>query len=83
MLITTGAILILDVQNGLFVGIGTSILFVLGRVFRPRLRELARLPHTDVFVALERYPAARRVGFGIRIFRVDGPVYYGNVRAVW
>ena len=53
------------------------------RVFRPRLRELARLPHTDVFVALERYPAARRVGRGIRIFRVDGPVYYGNVRAVW
>lgn len=70
MAITAGAIMWLDVQNGLFVGIGVSIVFVLVRVFRPRIRELARLPHTDVFVALERYPAARRVGFGIRIFRV-------------
>jgi MFS superfamily sulfate permease-like transporter len=60
MLITTAAILWLDVQNGLFVGMGVSVLAVLFRVFRPRVRELARLPHTDVFVAMERYPEARR-----------------------
>jgi SulP family sulfate permease len=43
-LVTVVAMLILDVQNGLFTGIGFSLFIVLLRAFRPRCVELGRLP---------------------------------------
>ena len=80
-LATTAAILALDVQNGLFAGIGASMLAVLCRAFRPRTARLGRLPGTEVFVDLARYAAAAPPR-GMLLLRVDGELSFGNIRGL-
>lgn len=80
-LVTVVAMLVLDVQNGLFTGIGFSLFIVLLRAFTPRCVELGRLPGTQCFVASDRYPETELLP-GIRVFRVDGEICFGNVTAV-
>ena len=79
LLVTFIAVLALELQNGLFAGIGFSLLLVLYRSFQPRLEELARLPNTDTYVALSRYPDAIKSP-GVLILRMDGEISFGNVR---
>lgn len=73
------SVLVLDVQNGLFAGIAFSFALVLYRSFQPRIEELARLPDTDTYVAVSRYPDAVKSP-GVLILRVDGEVSFGNCR---
>lgn len=75
------AVLVFDIQNGLLIGVGVSLASLLVQSFRPRLVELGVLPHSDVFVALVRFPAARRLP-GLRIFRLDSALHFGNVAAI-
>ena len=79
--VTVVAILVLEVQNGLFTGIGVSFLLVLHRAFQPRIAETARLPGTQCFVAVERFPEAIQVP-GILVLRVDGELCFGNIHSV-
>jgi high affinity sulfate transporter 1 len=81
MLVTIVGLLVLDIQNGLFAGIGFSFLLVLYRAFQPRLVEVARLPGTQCWVACSRFPEARR-DKGINVFRLDGELCFGNVHNV-
>ena len=81
MLVTIIGLLVLDIQNGLFAGIGFSFLLVLYRAFQPRLVEVARLPGTQCWVACSRFPEARR-DKGINVFRLDGELCFGNVHNV-
>jgi sulfate permease, SulP family len=81
LVVTFFAVLILDVQNGLFAGIGFSLLLVLYRSFQPRLEELGRLPATDTYVAVSRYREAVTTP-GVVILRLDGEINFGNVRKV-
>ena len=77
MIVTVVALLWLDVQYGLFIGIGFSFLSVLVRAFKPRLTEIGQLPGSDCYVAIDRFPEARRAP-GIVIFRLDGEMCFGN-----
>ena len=81
MIVTIIGLLVLDIQNGLFVGIGFSFLLILYRAFQPRLIEVARLPGTQAWVACSRFPEARR-DKGISVFRLDGELCFGNVANV-
>jgi MFS superfamily sulfate permease-like transporter len=81
MIVTIICLVALDVQNGLFAGIGFSFLLVLYRAFQPRLAEVARLPGTQCWVACDRFPEARREP-GITVFRLDGEICFGNVHSV-
>ena len=77
--VTFVAVLVLDVQNGLFTGIGFSLALVLYRSFQPRMEELVRLPGTDTFVARSRYPQGVRPR-GLVVLRLDGEISFGNCR---
>jgi SulP family sulfate permease len=48
---------------------------------RPLVRELGRLPGTDTFVPLDRFPAAERVP-GLALLRPEGPVFFANANVV-
>ena len=81
MLVTFIAILVLDMQNGLFTGIGFSLCLVIIRSFLPRVTELGNLPGTDTYVAIDRYPEAIPVP-GILILRYDSEISFLNVRTL-
>lgn len=81
MLVTFVAILVLDMQNGLFTGIGFSLCLVVVRSFLPRVTELGNLPGTDTYVAIDRYPEAVPVP-GMLILRYDSEISFLNVRTL-
>jgi SulP family sulfate permease len=81
MIFTIAMLLWQDVQYGLFAGIAFSMLTVLYRAFKPRVVEVAALPGTECFVAIERFPEARRAP-GALVYRLDGEVSFGNAALV-
>jgi len=81
LMVTFIAVVSAGISDGLLVGIGFSLATVLYRSFKPRLTGLGRLPGTDVFVALERYPEAHPIP-GVIVLRLDGELHFGNVAAV-
>jgi SulP family sulfate permease len=81
LMVTFLAVVSAGISDGLLVGIGFSLATVLYRSFKPRLTGLGRLPGTDVFVALERYPEAHPIP-GVIVLRLDGELHFGNVAAV-
>lgn len=81
LLVTFCAVVAAGISDGLLVGVGFSLATLLYRSFVPRLVELGRLPSTDVFVALDRYPEAWPVP-GVLVLRLDGELHFGNVASV-
>jgi sulfate permease, SulP family len=81
MLVTFVAILVLDMQNGLFTGISFSLCLVIIRSFLPRVTELGNLPGTDTYVATDRYPEAIPIP-GMLILRYDSEISFLNVRTL-
>lgn len=65
MAVTFIAVLGIGIATGLLLSMGVSILLLVYRSFQPRIRELGRLPLTELFVDIQRYPAARVVRNGI------------------
>ena len=69
----------LGIDNGIIASVGLSLALLLYRSFQPRIAQLGRFPGTDVFMDVERFPAAKPVK-GLTVLRVDGELHFGNVK---
>ncbi|XP_055342389.1 prestin-like isoform X2 [Paramacrobiotus metropolitanus] len=66
------------VQMGLFIGSGLSIISLLVRSQRPKVRVMGILRNTNWgFVALKHYETARELP-GIRVLQIQSPMSYAN-----
>ncbi|CAH1776921.1 unnamed protein product [Owenia fusiformis] len=71
-LITSLSIVILDIDVGLIIGIGYSLLSVIIRTQLASSYTVTNIEKTELYVKNPRMDDA------IKIFKYDGPVYYGN-----
>ncbi len=78
MMLTFAATLGIGIQEGIAVGVGASLLLLVIRTTRPHTAVLGRLPGTEVYRNLSRYPEAERIP-GVLIVRLDAQLYFGNV----
>ncbi|MBZ5714483.1 SulP family inorganic anion transporter [Nannocystis pusilla] len=75
--ITFGTTLALGVGLGLAFGVGASLLLFVLRTTRPHTAVLGRLPGTQVYRNVLRFPDAETVP-GVVIVRLDAPLYFAN-----
>lgn len=78
LVVTFVATLALGIEEGILTGVGTALLGFVIRTTRPHAAVLGRLPGTDVWRNVERYPQARPAP-GVLALRVDAQLYFGNV----
>lgn len=69
--------LILGVQNGVFAGIGLSLILIVRRMAVPHYAILGKLPDSTHFRNLERNPGTKSPE-GALIFRYDSDLFFGN-----
>ena len=75
-------VLLIDVLEGMIIGLGASLLFAVYRSSRPHVASLGRVPGEPlVFSDLTRHPENTPVP-GVLIVRPDQPLYYANWRSV-
>ena len=77
MMVTFLLTIILGVQQGVLAGVILSILFILYKTSHPNYAVLGRLPGTNAFRNLSRFPQAE-TDPAILIFRFDASLYFGN-----
>ncbi|MEJ8826785.1 sulfate permease [Variovorax humicola] len=77
-MIAFGAVLLLGILNGVIVAVLASLTLLIGRVARPHVAVLGRIPGTRKFSDIERNPDNTSVP-GVLIFRVDSSLLYFNV----
>lgn len=75
--VTFVATLALGVSMGLALGVAASLVLFLARTTRPHTAVLGRLPGTDVFRNVARFPDAETVP-GVVIVRLDAPLFFAN-----
>ncbi|MEO8182334.1 MAG: sulfate permease [Deltaproteobacteria bacterium] len=78
LLITFAATLALGAQLGLGFGVASSLVLFLVRTTRPHVAILGRLPDTESYRNINRFPEAERSADPL-ILRVDAQFYFGNV----
>jgi MFS superfamily sulfate permease-like transporter len=76
-LVTAIAVILTDVDLGLFIGVGFSLLTIVFRTQRPHTSVLGRIPQTDLYEDIKAYPMAREIP-GIKIFSFTSSLYYAN-----
>jgi high affinity sulfate transporter 1 len=64
--------------NGVLLGVGLSILLLIGRASRPRVTELGRVSGTTYFADLTRHPENQREANAL-VVRNEGALVYFNV----
>jgi high affinity sulfate transporter 1 len=75
-------VVLVDVLEGMLIGLVASLVLVLYRSSRPHLGVMGRDPDVPgKFVELERHPEAVPVP-GLLIIRLDAPLYYANALTV-
>ena len=74
------ATLVLGIEEGILVGAALSVTVVLHQITRPHIAVLGRLPGTDVYRNLERYPEAE-TDPEVAVVRMDASLFYGNAEA--
>jgi MFS superfamily sulfate permease-like transporter len=75
-------VLLIDVLEGMIIGLGASLLFVVFKASRPHVSFLGREPdEPGVFSDLSRHPDNSPVP-GVLIVRPDAPLFYANWRSV-
>ncbi|KAG8469778.1 hypothetical protein KFE25_006233 [Diacronema lutheri] len=72
-----GATAAFDVEAGLVAAVGSSLGLLVLQTSRPRWAVLGRLPGTDVFRDVTRYPSARAPPHAL-ILRFDAPLHFAN-----
>jgi SulP family sulfate permease len=81
-ILTLGGVLLLDVLQGMIIGLLASLLFVIYRSSRARLSSLGRVPGVPgAYLDVTRHPDAVPVP-GVLIVRLDAPLYYANALTV-
>ena len=76
--LTFVATLALGIEEGILIGVGTSLFVFLLRTTRPHAAVLGRLPHTRAYRNVDRYPEAETTP-GVLVVRIDAQLYFGNV----
>jgi len=71
------AVVLLDIDYGLGLGVAVSLIWVLIMGQRPEVCQLGQVPNTDIFLDINRYQAASEVP-GIRIVQVAGGLHFAN-----
>jgi SulP family sulfate permease len=75
-------VLLIDVLQGMVIGLVASLIFVVYRSSRPHISSLGRVPGmSGVYTDLTRHPENTPVP-GVLIVRVDGPMYYANALTI-
>lgn len=78
LVLTFVATLALGIEEGIAVGVGASLAWHVVRTTRPHTAVLGRLPGTQVFRNVQRYPEAIPEP-GMVILRIDAQLFFGNV----
>jgi sulfate permease, SulP family len=78
MLITFFATLVLGILEGIGIGVLISLVIVIHRSSHPNIVMLGRVPNTDTYRDLDRYPEALTQTNTI-IIRVDASLYFANI----
>jgi len=76
--ITFLSTLSLGIEQGIIVGVVASIGVIVVRTTRPHVAVLGRLPGTDVYRNVKRFPEAE-ITPGVLAIRLDAQFYFGNV----
>ncbi|MEO0731666.1 MAG: sulfate permease [Bacteroidota bacterium] len=76
--VTFVATLVLGIQWGIGVGVGLSLAVHVYRGMQPHVAVLGRLPGTEDYRNVARYPEAEQVA-GTLVVRFDGRLYFANV----
>jgi sulfate permease, SulP family len=79
--IALGAVLLLGILQGILVAAAASILLLLGRVSRPHVAFLGRIPGTSSYSDLARHPENEALP-GVIAFRPEASVIYANADSV-
>jgi MFS superfamily sulfate permease-like transporter len=76
--VALAAVLVMGILDGVIVAVLASVVMVLGRVARPHVAILGRIPGTDRFSDVARHPENEAVP-GVLAFRVEASLVYFNV----
>jgi SulP family sulfate permease len=76
--LTFVATLALGILAGIGIGIAASLIWFVVRSTRPHFAVLGRLPGTEIYRNVKRYPQVKTFP-GLLILRVDAEFYFGNV----
>lgn len=76
--VTFLATLSLGIEEGILVGVGTSLAVMIVRTTRPHVAVLGRLPGTEAYRNIKRFPEVETVP-GVLALRLDAQFYFGNV----
>jgi sulfate permease, SulP family len=75
-------VLLIDVLEGMIIGVVASLVFVVYKSSRPHIASLGRVPGVPgAYSDLGRHPEDMPIP-GVLIVRVDGQMYYANARTV-
>jgi high affinity sulfate transporter 1 len=74
-------VLVMGILDGVVIAVLASVVMVLGRVARPHVAFLGRIPGTDRFSDLARHPENEAIP-GVLAFRVEASLVYFNVEHV-
>ncbi|XP_793050.4 pendrin isoform X3 [Strongylocentrotus purpuratus] len=80
-LVTCLAVILLGVDIGLGVGVAVAIFSVILRTQRPKCGIMGHIPNTDIYRDLSYYRAAEELP-GLKIFRVNAPIYFANAEYI-
>jgi MFS superfamily sulfate permease-like transporter len=71
-------VLVMGILDGVLIAVLASVVMVLGRVARPHVAFLGRMPGTDRFSDVARHPENEAIP-GVLAFRVEASLVYFNV----
>jgi SulP family sulfate permease len=80
--VTLGAVLVLGVIQGLFVGVMASMLSLLWRLNHPPVLVLARNPADGSYRDVARHEGDEHVP-GLLIVRIESAIYFGNAQRIF
>jgi anti-anti-sigma factor len=75
--VALGGVLVMGILEGVIVAVLASVAMVLGRVARPHVAFLGRIPGTDRFSDAARHPENEAIP-GVLAFRVEASLVYFN-----
>jgi high affinity sulfate transporter 1 len=76
--VALAGVLVMGILDGVVVAVLASVVMVLGRVARPHVAFLGRIPGTDRYSDLVRHPENEAIP-GVLAFRVEASLLYFNV----
>ena len=81
-MLALAGVLLIDVLEGMIIGVVASLIIMIYRSSRPHLSSLGRVPGVpSAYSDLTRHPENTPIP-GVMILRLDGPLYYANALTV-